>query len=78
MRATCDKISWDKLKVLGARAGADGNEAFVEFQTWFKVRGQKGQRAQGFHTQSFTEDSRFLRVDGRWLYVNGEQTWITR
>ena len=45
-------------------------------QTWLKVRGQQGQRAQGFHQQSFVERSRFLKSgDGRWLYQNGEQEW---
>lgn len=29
---------------------------------------QLGQRAQGFHTQTFVERSRFQREGGRWLY----------
>lgn len=37
-------------------------------QAWFKNVGQMGQRAQGWHTQTFVERSRFLRHDGRWLY----------
>ena len=37
-------------------------------QAWFKNRGQLGQRAQGWHTQTFVERSRFLREDGKWLY----------
>ena len=44
-------------------------------QTYFKVKGQLGQRKQGFHTQTFVERSRFLRKDGRWLYVDGDQNW---
>jgi hypothetical protein len=37
-------------------------------QAWFKNRGQLGQRAQGWHTQTFVERSRFLREGGKWLY----------
>ena len=76
VRATCDKITWDKLVILGNESGND-DEAFVTFKTYFKVVGQQGQRAQGFHTQSFIERSRFLRrpSDGAWLYVDGEQDW---
>lgn len=72
--ATCKKISWDKLVVLETE-DVNEEEAFVTFQTYFKVRGQQGQRSQGFHTQTFIEKSRFLRVDGMWLYENGEQDW---
>jgi SEC-C motif domain protein len=76
VKATCEKIAWEKLKVLGGEDGASPDEAFVTFQTWFKVRGQMGQRAQGWVTQSFVERSRFLRDEsGRWLYVDGEQDW---
>eukprot|EP00887_Chlorella_sp_A99_P005389 scaffold1.g5389.t1 len=57
VRASCESISWDRLK------------------TWFKVRGQEGQRAQGAYTQTFVEHSHFKREGGRWLYVNGEQDW---
>lgn len=72
--ATCKKISWDKLVVLETEDVSE-DEAFVTFQTYFKVRGQQGQRSQGFHVQTFIEKSRFLRVDGQWLYENGEQDW---
>lgn len=58
-----------KLKVLSSEPGADADEGFVTFQAWFKNVGQLGQRAQGFHTQTFVERSRFLRTEaGRWLY----------
>lgn len=73
--ATCKKISWDKLVVLETENVSE-NEAYVTFQTYFKVKGQQGQRSQGFHTQSFVEKSRFLKSsDGVWLYENGEQDW---
>jgi uncharacterized protein YchJ len=58
-----------KLKVLSTEPGADADEGFVTFQAWFKNVGQLGQRAQGFHTQTFVERSRFLRTEaGKWLY----------
>lgn len=41
----------------------------------FKNVKQMGQRPQGSFQQSFVERSRFLRHDGRWLYVDGEQDW---
>ncbi len=44
-------------------------------QAWFKTIDQLGQRAQGWHTQTFVERSRFLREGGKWLYVDGEQDW---
>lgn len=77
VKATCDKITWDKLKIISSDPGSSENESFVTFQTYFKVRGQQGQRAQGWHTQSFVEKSRFLRDEqtGKWLYVDGEQDW---
>lgn len=75
VRATCDKIGWERLKVLSCDEGAHQDEAWVTFQTWFKVRRQIGQRTKGWHTQTFTEKSRFLRENGRWLYVDGEQNW---
>ncbi|KAL4420020.1 hypothetical protein ABPG77_001270 [Micractinium sp. CCAP 211/92] len=73
--ATCEKLGFEKLKILSVEPGKDDDEGFVTFQAWFKNVGQMGQRAQGWHTQTFVERSRFLRHDGRWLYVDGEQDW---
>lgn len=73
--ATIDKLGFERLKVLSVEPGKDEDEGFVTFQAWFKNRGQLGQRAQGWHTQTFVERSRFLREDGKWLYVDGEQDW---
>jgi uncharacterized protein YchJ len=74
--ATCKKISWDKLVVLESEDDTqDSQESYVTFQTFFKVRQQQGQRAQGFHTQTFIEKSRFLKEGDRWLYVDGDQDW---
>jgi SEC-C motif-containing protein len=77
VRATCEKIRWDRLKVVSTEDGNTPDEAFVTFQVWFKVTKQIGQRQQGWHTQTFVERSRFLRdgESGRWLYVEGEQDW---
>ena len=77
VRATCEKIAWEKLKVLATEPGSTDDEAYVTFQTWFKVKGQQGKRAQGWVTQSFVEKSRFLKDNstGRWLYLDGEQEW---
>ncbi|KAI3433644.1 hypothetical protein D9Q98_003453 [Chlorella vulgaris] len=89
--ATIDKLAFEKLKVLSTEAGEDESEGYVTFQegageawaplampgcrAWFKTRDQLGQRAQGFHTQTFVERSRFLKEAGKWLYVDGEQDW---
>ena len=71
------RINFETLKILSTEEGGSPEEGWVTFQTWLKVRGQQGQRAQGFHQQSFVERSRFLRdVGGRWLYVDGEQDWV--
>lgn len=32
VKATCDKINWEKLKVLECRDGSSANEAYVTFQ----------------------------------------------
>jgi SEC-C motif-containing protein len=75
VRATCQKISWERLKVLSSEQGPSDDEACVTFQTWFKVKDQQGKRAQGWKTQSFVEKSKFRRdTTGRWLYLDGEQT----
>jgi SEC-C motif domain protein len=74
--ATADKVSYQTLKVLTTEDGSTPNEAFVTFKVGFKVRKQLGQRSQGFHMQSMTEHSRFLKdeVTGRWLYREAVST----
>ena len=72
--ATAEKINWERLVVQETEDVSD-TEAFVTFQVYFKVKKQQGSRAQGFHVQTFVEKSRFLREDGKWLYVDGEQDW---
>lgn len=53
---------------LGERTEQQSNMSARMFPSRFKNKGQLGQRAQGWHTQSFVEQSRFLREDGKWLY----------
>lgn len=72
--ATAEKLNWERLAVQNTEDVSE-TEAFVTFQVYFKVRKQQGSRAQGFHVQTFVEKSRFLREDGRWLYVDGKQDW---
>ncbi len=72
--ATAEKINWERLVVQETEDVSD-TEAFVTFQVYFKVKKQQGSRAQGFHVQTFVEKSKFLREDGKWLYVDGEQDW---
>lgn len=73
--ATCDKLGFERLKIMSIEPGKDDDEGFVTFQVWFKNVQQDGQRPQGWHTQTFVERSRFLKDSGRWLYVDGEQDW---
>lgn len=54
---------WLGLKVVSARA-IDADTAEVEFIARYRVGGASAARLH--------ERSRFVREDGRWLYVNGE------
>lgn len=59
-----DHLKWIGLDVLRTAAGAPGDEeGMVEFQARYKLGG----RAMRIH-----EASRFLFVDGRWYYRDGE------
>ncbi|MES2887892.1 MAG: YchJ family metal-binding protein [Pseudomonadota bacterium] len=58
-------LKWLGLQVLRHRVDADGVNATVEFVARSKVGG----RAQRLH-----EVSRFVREDGRWLYVCAVET----
>ena len=55
-----DGVKWLGLDVL--RHAQDGDQATVEFVARYKLGG----RARRLH-----EVSRFVQVDGRWLYVDG-------
>lgn len=57
-------LKWLGLKILGTEAGgAEDGTGVVEFVARSKIHG----RAQRLH-----ERSRFVKEDGRWLYVDGE------
>ena len=54
-------VRWTGLDVLGTTGGsAFHTEATVEFRAHFRRRGQAGEQY---------ENSRFVREDGRWVYV---------
>ena len=55
-------LKWMGLEVRHAQEAGDAG--VVEFIARFKVNG----KAERIH-----ETSRFVRVDGRWLYIDGEQ-----
>jgi SEC-C motif-containing protein len=55
---------WLGLKILRHETAADGNTAVVEFVARFRVGGGSAQRMR--------EVSRFERVEGRWMYVDGD------
>ena len=58
-----DDVRWTGLDVLATRRGSMLDaEGSVEFTAHYIV----GRRAGVLH-----EDSRFVRVDGRWLYLDG-------
>ena len=56
-------LKWLGLDIKSASVDADGASGMVEFVARFK----HGGRAQRLH-----EVSRFVREDGRWLYLDGE------
>jgi SEC-C motif-containing protein len=55
---------WTRLRVLATeRGGPDDADGVVEFRAHFRDRGEPG---------TLTERSRFRRIAGAWLYVDGE------
>ena len=69
IEATARKVKFLKLQVINTSSGSSDDEAFVRFQVWFKVVGQKRQDGAAA-VQTNAELSRFLREDGKWLYVD--------
>lgn len=61
LRRYCEAVTFTGLTVRGASADGDGGR--VAFVATYVHQGAIGQIA---------EDSRFLRVDGRWTYVDGQ------
>ena len=60
-----EELRWVGLDIRSQRLGGNGRRARVEFIARFREGG--GSRVQAQH-----EVSRFVREDGRWLYVDGE------
>lgn len=60
LKAYCDAVRFTGLEVL--EAGSDGDTGHVRFRAHFV--GPRGAGVQEEH-------SRFLKVDGRWLYLDG-------
>lgn len=57
-------VEWRKLQVVDVvRGGADDDEGIVEFRASYRSPD---------HAGVLHERSRFVRVDGRWVYVDGE------
>lgn len=57
-------LRWLGLKILGCTAGgADGEAGTVEFVARYKVGGKAGR---------LCENSRFVREEGLWYYLDGE------
>ena len=58
-----DRTQWLTLRIIKTEAGeATDDEGMVEFEAWYGVDGRMGCQR---------EASRFVRENGRWLYVDG-------
>ena len=61
-----DEVVWNKLEILGMRAGGSGDsEGQVDFAAHFTKDGSKG---------TLRESSRFYKVNGRWVYSRKDST----
>jgi len=59
---------WLGLRIVAREAGGAGDSTgVVEFEAAYRTRGRAGGARVVHH-----ERSRFVRQDGRWLYVDGE------
>ena len=57
-------VEWTKLEILSHTAGGPADtEGQVEFQAFFR---------SGNQTSRLKENSRFKKVDGQWLYIDGD------
>jgi SEC-C motif-containing protein len=55
---------WTRLRILGAvRGGSADTDGEVTFRAHYRVGGEPA---------TLREHSRFVRVDGRWLYLDGQ------
>jgi len=78
--ATAKSFEFVQLEVLETRPGREGNvdEGYVGFRASCVMVGQKGARQKGSQVlkkQTMDELSRFVREEGRWLYVDGDTDW---
>lgn len=62
-------VQWTGLRVIRHQPGPGEDEARVEFIASYLADGEPGQ---------MHEISRFLRQDGRWYYLDGEQVESTQ
>ena len=59
-----DFLAWYRLDILATAGGREGDDCGeVEFKAWYKQGGASG---------LLHERSRFVRIHGRWLYLDGE------
>ncbi|MDX1810719.1 MAG: YchJ family metal-binding protein, partial [Gammaproteobacteria bacterium] len=64
IKEQADEIKWVGLSVVETEQGqADDSEGYVTFSAQYQMNGQ---------THYLNEKSHFVKVDGRWLYVNGQ------
>jgi len=61
------EISWQRLEVIAAQGGPGDEQGEVEFKAWHVQAGQ-------FFV--LHERSRFARIDGQWLYADGDSRRI--
>jgi SEC-C motif-containing protein len=60
------RLDWERLEILGATEGGPFHGAgTVEFRAHYRERG---------HSGSLHENSRFVRHEGAWVYVDGDLT----
>ncbi len=58
------QVKWLELRILGHEAGgANDDTGRVSFSARFKINGKAGR---------LQENSRFVRNEGRWLYLDGD------
>jgi SEC-C motif-containing protein len=55
-------MRWTRLEIIAAAGGPFDQDGVVEFRAHFRVDGAAGE---------LHERSRFVRVGGNWLYVDG-------
>jgi len=61
LKSFSDTCNFKKLKIIDFKENKD--EAFVTFSATIICQGQDN---------SFSEKSRFIKIDGKWFYENGE------